>query len=335
MINKIWSEFALIDKIAHKFIKYSHNVRKGIGDDAAVVKYNKDKYLLYTCDSLVSGIHFSEKFSTPYQIGQKAAAVNISDIAAMGGKPNHFLVSLFLPESTTEKFIDGLYQGLTEECNLYSIDIIGGNIAKSSQFIIDLFLIGEVPRQNLLLRSGAKVGDLVLVIGNLGDSAAGLKLLQNPKLNIPEKDREKLISRHLTPTPRIKEGMFISELKKATSMIDISDGLSSDLGHICDESQVGVKLFTDKIPVCDSVKKVAQSTGLSFIDLALNGGEDYELCFTVPAQYASVVSRKMKKEGVKKITVIGEIIPKIQGRWLIDNMGKKSPLKTKGWDHFL
>ncbi|MDO9028184.1 MAG: thiamine-phosphate kinase, partial [Candidatus Roizmanbacteria bacterium] len=173
-MKKNLSEFSLIDRITQKFHKFKSDLYKGIGDDTAVVKVNKDRCLLYTCDALVSGVHFSEKYSTPYQIGRKAAAINISDIAAMGGKPNHFLVSLFLPEGTTEKFIDELYQGLTEECNLYDIDIIGGNIARSNQFIIDLFLIGEVSPQNLLLRSGAKVGDLVLVTGTLGDSAAGL-----------------------------------------------------------------------------------------------------------------------------------------------------------------
>lgn len=324
-MKKNLSEFSLIDRITQKFHKFKSDLYKGIGDDTAVVKVNKDRCLLYTCDALVSGVHFSEKYSTPYQIGRKAAAINISDIAAMGGKPNHFLVSLFLPEGTTEKFIDELYQGLTEECNLYDIDIIGGNIARSNQFIIDLFLIGEVSPQNLLLRSGAKVGDLVLVTGTLGDSAAGLKLLQNPQLNILERDKIRLIARHLTPTPRIKEGTIIAESKKATSMIDISDGLSSDLLHICEESQVGVKLFTDKIPVSDSVK----------IDLALNGGEDYELCFTVPAKYTSDVSQKLKKETATNVAIVGKIIPKIQGRWLINGAGKKFPLIAKGWDHFL
>ena len=325
MKSKNISEFSLINRIANKFRKYKSDVLKGIGDDTAVVKLNKNKCLLYTCDTLVSGVHFSEKYSTPYKIGRKAAAINISDIAAMGGKPNHFLVSLFLPEGTTEKFIDELYKGLTEECNLYDIDIIGGNIARSNQFIIDLFLIGEVSPNNLLLRSGAKVGDIVLVTGNLGDSAAGLRLLQNPQLNIPERDKKRLISRHLTPIPRIKEGMIIAESKKATSMIDISDGLSSDLLHICEESQVGVKLFTDRIPVSDSVK----------IDLALNGGEDYELCFTVPAKYASDISQKLEKETAINVAIVGKIIPKIQGRWLINDAGKKFPLKAKGWDHFL
>jgi thiamine-monophosphate kinase len=169
------------------------------------------------------------------------------------------------------------------------------------------------------------VGDLILVTGNLGDSAAGLKLLQNPQLNIPERDKKRLISRHLTPTPRIKEGMIIAKSKKATSMIDVSDGLSSDLGHICDESQVGVKIYLEKLPVSDGVNK----------EIALNGGEDYELCFTVPIKYANYIFHEFKKKLKTKVTIIGEIIPKKQGRWLIDDKGEKFPLKAKGWDHFL
>lgn len=324
-MKKNISEFLLIDRITRKFKKYNSNVLKGIGDDTAVIKVNKNKYLLYTTDSLVSGVHFSEKYSTPYQIGRKAAAVNISDIAAMGGKPSYFLVSLFLPENTTEKFINELYKGLTEESDLYGIDIIGGNIVKSNQFIIDLFLIGEVSLQNLLLRSGAKVGDLILVTGTLGDSAAGLKLLQNSQLNIPKTDQKRLISRHLTPTPRIKEGIIIAKSKKATSMIDLSDGLSSDVGHICDESKVGANIYLAKLPVSNGVNK----------KIALNGGEDYELCFTIPAKYVSDVSHQVEKETGTKVTMVGKIIPQIQGRWLINGAGKKFPLKVKGWDHFL
>jgi len=329
------SEFSLINRIANKFHQYKKDVLKGIGDDAAVVKINKDKCFLYTCDTLVSGVHFLEKYATPYQIGQKAAAINISDIAAMGGKPKYFLVSLFLPQGTTEKFIDQLYQGLIEKCNLYDIDIIGGNIARSNQFIIDLFLIGGVSAKNLLLRSGAKVGDLVLVTGTLGDSAAGLKLLQNPTINISAPNRKKLISRYLSPTSRIKEGMLIAKSGKASAMIDISDGLSSDLIHICEESKAGVKLYLDKLPVSDSAKKIAELTNRSYLDLALNGGEDYELCFTVPYKNASFLVQQLKKKTKTKITVIGEIIPQKQGKWLIGKTGEKTPLIPKGWDHFL
>ena len=329
------SEFSLIDRISHRFNKYGKDIVKGIGDDAAVIKFNKNTHLLYTCDALVSGVHFNPEYSTPYEIGRKAAAINISDIASMGGKPKYLLVSLFLPKNTTEKFIDELYKGLNKECDLYDINIIGGNISRNNRFIIDLFLVGEVSSDRVLFRSGAQVGDMVLVTGTLGDSAAGLKLLKNRQLNISQLEKKRLVSRHLTPSPRIREGAVISQLKKANSMIDISDGLSNDLSHICDESKVGTRLFIDRIPVSDAAKKVAKLTGRSFIDLAINGGEDYELCFTVPKRYADNISRHIEKETSVKVTIIGEIIPKLQGRWLINNQGEKFPLTPKGWDHLL
>lgn len=328
------SEFSLINRIRARSPKYGSGVIKGIGDDAAVVKATKDKYILYTCDALVSGEHFLEEYSSAYQIGRKAAVINISDIASMGGTPKHFLISLFLPKNTTQKFIDELYRGLNEECNRYKIDIIGGNISRSDQFIIDLFLIGEVSSSRMLLRSGAKVEDLVLVTGELGDSAAGLKVLQNPNINIPDDDKQRLITRHLIPVPRLKEALLIAKLKEANSMIDISDGLSSDLGHICDESKVGVRLFEDKLPVSGSMKKVALTAEISWMDLALHGGEDYELCFTVPKKYLAGIYRELEKTPTK-VTVIGEIIPKNQGRWIINNKGKEIPFISKGWDHLL
>ncbi len=298
------SEFSLINRIAKKFPKYNHDVVKGIGDDTAVIKINKNKCLLFTCDAQVSGEHFLEKYSSPYQIGRKAAAVNLSDIAAMGGVPKHILVSLFLPKRTTEKCIDELYRGLTDECKKYNVEIIGGNIAKSNQFIIDIFLIGEVIPKNLLLRSGAQVGDAVMVTGTLGDSA---------------------ISKHLTPIPRVREGILFAKSGMVTSMIDISDGLSSDIQHICDESKVGVKLFLEKLPVSNGVEKL----------IALNGGEDYELCFTTSFKNISYLSQLLKKKIGVEITVIGEITASKEGRWLIDENGKKIKLVARGWNHLL
>lgn len=319
-----FTEDSLIKRISDNLRINNKNIIKGIGDDTAVVKVNKNKYFLYTCDSLVSGVHFSEKYFSPYQIGRKAATVNMSDIAAMGGVPKHLLVSLFLPEGTTEKFIDELYKGLTDECRVYNVDIIGGNISKSKEFIIDIFLTGEVSSKNLLLRSGARVGDVVVVTGTLGDSATGLKLLQKPGGKISNYDTQ-FISKHLTSIPRAKEGMILSQSGMVTSMIDVSDGLSSDVGHICDESNVGVKLFLEKLPVSDGVEKIT----------ALNGGEDYELCFTASFKNVLHLSQLLKKKTGTKITVVGEIIDSKKGRWLLDKNGKKIKLVSKGWDHFI
>ena len=324
------SEFELINEIVKKLPKNNRQIIKGIGDDAAVIKKNNDKCFLYTCDSQVNGVHFSEKYSSPHQIGRKTVAVNFSDIAAMGGIPKYILVSLFLPVKTNKKFIDELYDGIYEECGKYKTHIIGGNISKSNQLSVDIFCIGEISSKDILFRSGAKVKDLVFVTGSLGKSAAGLKLLKNTKIKIPEKDRSILISKHLMPTPRINEGNKIAQSRKANAMIDISDGLSSDLGHICEESKVGVKIFSEKLPISGSLKKFAKLTGESYVDLVLNGGEDYELCFTAPNKYKSYLMK-----AIRKLTVIGEIIPQAEGKCLIDQNGKTIKLESKGWDHLL
>lgn len=281
-------EETLIDKIKMVTGGYSCNVIKGIGDDCAVVKAG-NKYLLYTTDSIVEGVHFSRKTFSPRDIGRKVAAVNISDIAAMGGIPKYMLVSLFLPKEITEKLIGELYGGINEECRRYGVKTIGGNISHANQLIIDVFLIGETDKNNIIYRSGAKIGDKVLVTGTVGKKDAWTRV----------------------PEPRVKEGRLITRSKKATAMIDVSDGLSTDLLHICDESKVGVRLYADRLPTDD-------------IGRALNGGEDYELCFT-----ASVPKIKDVKA-----TVIGEIIPQAAGRWLIEKNGRKSKLIAKGWDHF-
>ncbi len=298
MKNKNVSEFFIIKQIRKKIKINDKTVIKGIGDDTAAIKTDNDKCTLYTCDSLVADIHFKEKYTSPYQLGRKAAVSNISDIASMGGKPKYCLVSLFLPTKTTEKYINELYRGLMHEFKKYNVVVIGGNISKSNSFAVDIFLIGEVSSKNILFRSGAQINDAVLVTGTLGNAL-----------------HKKYVSSRV-PTVRVKEGMTIAQSGKATSMIDISDGLSSDIGHICDESNVGVKIFLEKLPVLKGVKKTT----------ALNGGEDYELCFTV----------KKKDAGFFPFaTLIGEIIPAEKGRWIIDKKGNKNKLIPKGWDHFL
>ncbi len=301
------SEFSLINKISTKLREYDPNIIKGIGDDAGVIKINQKKYFLYSCDSLVSGVHFLEKYSTPYQIGRKAAVVNLSDISSMGGKPLYCLVSLFLLKRTTKKIIDELYKGLIYEFRKHNVEIIGGNISRSKTFAVDIFIVGEVSAKNILFRSGAQVGDAVLITGTLGSSA-----------------HKKYILNQVMPTARVKEGILIAKSGRAHSMIDISDGLSSDIQHICDESNVGVKLFLDKIPTSKGVKKM---TGL-------NGGEDYELCFTASKENALYLLKKIKKITGTDVTVIGEVISKEKGRWLIDKKGNKKKLIPKGWDHF-
>lgn len=327
-------EFGLINRLASRLANYSEDVLVGVGDDVAVLRTTSDRYLLATCDVQVAGVHFIPEMVTPYQIGRKVAAVNLSDIAAMGGTPRHFLISLVLPENTEVLFIDGLYEGLAEACRLYQVDIIGGNIAQGDQLAIDVFLLGEVAPDQLLLRSGAQPGDQVLVTGQLGNSAAGLRLLLDTALAISEMDRHALVTSHILPRPRLIESAVVVESRAATAMIDLSDGLSRDIGHICDQSRVGVRLWAEQLPMSSAAKRVAELTAMPFWQLALAGGEDYELCFTVPPDAAKELIREMPQKTGTSLTRVGEILRADEGRWLVLPDGQSVPLQQKGWEHF-
>lgn len=200
--------------------------------------------------------------------------------------------------------------------------------------VVDLFLLGEVTPDRLLLRSGARPGDRVLVTGWLGDSAAGLSLLLNPEVSVPAADREMLLARHLTPTPRLPESAVIAGLGLATAMIDLSDGLSSDIGHICDQSQVGVRLWTERLPISPAALRVAELTERAPWRLALEGGEDYELCCTVPPEAVGELTDAVERATGTPITVVGEILPADEGRWLVLEDGREVSLEARGWQHF-
>lgn len=327
-------EFPLIDRLAGRLGGYGEDVVVGIGDDVAVLRISDDRYLLATCDVQVAGVHFLPGVATPYQIGRKAAAINLSDIAAMGGTPRHFLVSLILPKDTEVVFADGLYDGLVEECRRYGVDVVGGNIARDDRVVIDLFLLGEVTPERLLLRSGARPGDQVLVTGRLGDSGAGLRLLLDPELSVPASHREMLVARHLTPTPRLPESAVIARLGTATAMIDLSDGLSSDIGHICDRSGVGVRLWAGRLPMSPAARRVAQLTDRPPWRLALEGGEDYELCFTAPPEAVDELVAAVERETGTPVTAVGETLPAEEGRRLVLPDNQEVPLAPRGWKHF-
>lgn len=329
-------EFPLIDRIAQRLPPYREDVHVGVGtDDVAVLRLDDETYLLATCDIQVEGAHFLRHSITPYQLGRKAAAINLSDIAAKGGTPQHFLVSLALPPDTEVTWVDALYDGLREEASLYKADIVGGNMSKTDgPTVVDLFLLGEVRQEEVLLRSGARPGDLVLVTGWLGESAAGLALTLQPDLAVEKEDREQLLGVHFTPTPRIWEGRAIASRRQATAMIDLSDGLSSDIGHICDVSGVGVRLWADRLPVSPATRRVAELTGRLKWALALQGGEDYELCFTAPPEAEGELAAAVKEATGIEVTTIGEVLPEKGDRWVQLPDGKQIPLKREGWDHF-
>lgn len=328
-------EFPLIHRVAQRLPAYRPDVRVGVGDDVAVLEGDEGAYLLATCDIQVEGVHFLRDRITPYQLGRKAAAINLSDIAAMGGEPLHFLVSLALPPDTEVAWVDALYDGLREEASRYGADIVGGNMAKTGgPIVVDLFLLGQVPREHLLLRSGARPGDEVWVTGFLGNSAAGLALLLQPDLPVEEAAREAVLAAHLTPTPRVREGQAIARRGQATAMIDLSDGLSSDVGHICEESRVGVRLWAGSLPTSPAARQVARLAGKQAWQWALGGGEDYELCFTAPPGAGEELAAAVREATGTQVTQVGEILPEEGGRWLRLEDGSEVPLAEAGWDHF-
>ncbi|MGQ9584308.1 MAG: thiamine-phosphate kinase [Anaerolineae bacterium] len=328
-------EFPLIRRVAQRLPPYRQDVYVGVGDDVAILELDDGAYLLATCDIQVEGVHFLRERITPFQLGRKAAAINLSDIAAKGGEPHHFLVSLALPPDTEVAWVDAFYDGLREEAGRYGADVVGGNMAKiQGPVVVDLFLMGRVSRECLLLRSGARPGDEVWVTGWLGDSAAGLALLQQPELPAGEAVREPLWAAHLTPTPRVREGQTIAREGRATAMIDLSDGLSSDIGHICEESHVGVRLWVDRLPISSATRRVAELVGKRAWEWAVGGGEDYELCFTAPPGSGEALAAAVWEATALPVTRVGEILLEEAGRWLRLEDGREVPLRGAGWDHF-
>ncbi len=327
-------EFGLIAHIASNIVTMRDGVVVGIGDDVAVLRAGGENYLLATCDIQIEGIHFLRDKITPYQLGRKAVAINLSDIASMGGAPTYLLISLAMSPDTPVEFIDELYEGMRAESGAAGVDIVGGNMAHSPErLMVDIFLLGEVEPEYLLLRSGARVGDKVLVTGNVGDSAAGLALLLDPTAQLSAAQAKPLLDAHLTPIPRLKEGRAIARTGIATAMIDISDGTISDIGHICERSEVGARLWAEALPISKAARAAAEATGKDALDFALRGGEDYQLLFTAPPERTEELAAVREETGTP-ITAIGEIIPFEEGIQVVMPDGERLVSTEGGWDHF-
>ena len=316
-IKDIGGEFGLIERIKSRVKLYSNGVVAGIGDDAAVLKYDKNKYLLFTTDMMVENSHFSLKYSTPEQIGMKAIEQNVSDIAAMGGVPKYALVSLALPDAVDVDFIDKLYKGINKKSGKYRISIIGGDVTRSKEIVVNVTLLGFVEKNFLVLRSGAKADDLIFCSGDVGKSSAGLELLKHNK-------NGKSVKKHLEPKSRLGLSRKIVKMG-VNSMIDVSDGVASEIKHICNESNVGAVIYADKIPISKDTINDAKKIKKDAVDFALYGGEDFELLFTAS-------KNKFKKLSKYDVKVIGRIVDKKHGIKLIKN-NKTSKLKN-GFDHF-
>jgi thiamine-monophosphate kinase len=325
-------EFGLIRNARVAFKSRNKNVIVGIGDDCAAVKPRKGFLLIVTTDALVENIHFKLKHIQPYQLGIKSININLSDIASMGGIPLYALLSIAVPPSFSIKFMDEFLKGVRDGADKYKVSIIGGNISSSkNEFSINMTLMGEVEEKYMVLRNGAKVGDKIFVTGYLGDSAAGLEILKSGQWSVVSGQRQnKLIERHLMPLPRLDEGRFLAINNLATSMIDMSDGLASDIRRLCEESRAGAAIFTDNIPLSEELKSAIQNPK-SKIDLALYGGEDYELLFTVRPENIKKLKELWKNMEIP-IAMIGEITKK--GINLVNTDGETIPLTKEGYNHF-
>ena len=325
-------EFGLIARIAAA-ISQPSDVLVGIGDDAAVLDIGGDELLVATCDAQVEDIHFRLRSLSSYDLGRRALAVNLSDLAAMGARPRFALVSLLLPPTLDVAVIDGIYAGLQAEATQFHLAIVGGNIARNAErLIVDITLLGTGVRGRLLRRDQARPGEVVMVTGSLGMAAAGVLLAEDEQLaaRVPAGIFAAVRAAQSVPTPRVAAGRWLSE-HGITMAIDISDGLAADLAHICAASHVGVQLDADALPIDPDVTTVAKQVGRDPQNLALFGGEDYELLFTVPADRAPTLAQELFIATGVTATVIGTI--RADGHKILVRQGETMPLVTRGWDH--
>lgn len=330
-------EFGLINEFKKTETRQNSSTQFGIGDDAAVIEPGKKQVVIST-DMLVEGVHFDLTFCPLRHLGYKAVAVNVSDIAAMNATPTQILVSLAVGSRYSVEAMQELYDGIRIACENYKVDLVGGDTTSSnSGLIINITAIGEANPEEVVYRNGAQVNDLVCVTGDLGAAFLGLQILErekqafmaNPDMQPELEKKEYLVQRQLRPEARMDVIHELRELGvKPTSMIDISDGLASELFHICGQSGVGATIYQDKLPADEQVIDTAEEFRMDPITCMLNGGEDYELLFTVKLS----VFDKIKNH--PDISILGKIVPKEEGLKIVMPSGNAYPLKAQGWQHF-
>jgi len=257
-------------------------VRKGIGDDCAVIEKNREKVWLVTMDTLIESVHFDLSFHPPEKLGRKCISVNVSDIAAMGGRPLFVFLSLGLVSGFAENWFERFSRSLIDACEYYGCVLIGGDTVRSSDsFVFTLTLIGEADAKKVVYRCGAKPGDIIWISGHLGLAAAGLELCRKEKGQL-DYDFQVLVDAHLDPKVNAELGYILAQSGLVNSMIDLSDGLATDLAHLCKESGVGACIEAEKLPLHPALKKASEKLDFNYLELMLSGGEDYKLLFTAP-----------------------------------------------------
>jgi thiamine-monophosphate kinase len=326
-------EFRLIKLLTKDLVCDPRGIIRGVGDDTAVLTTGAGVWLLFTTDMMVEGIHFSLDYSTWQQVGWKALAVNLSDIAAMGGRPTHALVSLGIPQELESDALVDLYAGLREAVKKYRVNIVGGDTVSSpGQLVINVVLLGEVEAGKVVYRSGARPGDRVYVTGTLGAPAAGLYLFQSSGLSCAPEIADYCRRAHTIPQPRVEAGSILARCG-VSAMDDISDGLASEMHEICDASGVGCIIREQSLPVDRRVKVVAGKAGVDLLEWVLFGGEDLELVFTAGPDAEKKMEKVLAGKNIR-IRNIGEIIAS-RKVMLERSNGEVVALPRGGYDHFL
>ena len=333
------SEFAFINSLRQRTAAPTQSLVAGIGDDAAVFRSTAGTETVVTADLLVEDVDFRRTTTPPYLLGHKALAVSLSDIAAMGARPLWSLVSIGVPDDIWETdFIDRLYDGVLNLAQRYGVQLIGGDTSRTTDnIVVDSIVTGECAAGASVMRSGASPGDEIFVTGSLGAAAAGLRLIERgahlAEQNLGDEDSQKLdhiLLRQLRPEPRVGWGMVLGEERLATSMIDLSDGLSSDLNHLCEASGVGAWIDSSLLPVDDRVTELCGRRALDPRQLALHGGEDFELLFTVKPGDIKRLPRRVDGVEVKHIGTIRSAAEGVK----ISEGARTWELKPGGWMHF-
>ena len=331
-------EFGLIESLTGSFeLKHESSVF-GIGDDAAVLERNEELYSLVSTDLLIEGIHFNLMYMPLKHLGYKAVAVNVSDIVAMNGTPEQITVSIAVSNRFPLEALKELYDGIELACSAYNVDLVGGDTSSStSGLVISVTALGSVPKTKVSYRNGAKPNDLIVVTGDLGGAYVGLQVLErersvfeaNPSIQPDLDGKDYIIQRQLKPEARLDVKNFLQELGVVpTAMIDISDGLASELLHISKASNVGVRVYNAKIPIDSLTSTTAIDFNLDPVTCALNGGEDYELLFTISQNDFE------KIKGNPHMTIIGYVTDVTEGNYLVDSNDSLIELKAQGWQHF-
>jgi thiamine-monophosphate kinase len=326
-------EFGFIRRISHGCLIRPDGVVRGIGDDAAAFRTDGRLLSLVTTDLLVERVHFLRNAISGYDLGYKSLAVNLSDIAAMGGTAREAFVSIAIPEGCELAYLEDIFHGMKELGQKYAVNILGGDTTRSrSDLVINVAVYGVVPEEDMLTRDAARPGDVIFSTGCLGDSRAGLDLiLEGIPADTPE--LQTLLAAHRRPEPHLREGRLLASAPGVRAAIDVSDGLSSDLGHIVEESRVGARIYTRDLPLSESLRFYCRRFERSPLEYALSGGEDYTLLLTAAADCAADLARAFQAAFGRPLYAIGQITGSM-GMELMDAAGNMTPIAPTGWDHF-